>query len=178
MSMRFCCLAPIAKVLINDNFGIVEGLMTTVQQPKKLLMILLAKIGEMEEDLVCNNNTINLVIIAQLNSNTFVAHIIPSYTGAAQAVGLAFRVPVSDVGVVDLTVRLKKEATYEEIKIIMKRPSENEYKGILGYTEDEVVSSDFIDDAHSSVFDVKAGIQLNLTFIKIIAWYDNEFKDI
>ncbi|KAF0385867.1 Glyceraldehyde-3-phosphate dehydrogenase [Gigaspora margarita] len=88
---------------------------------------------------------------------------------------IAFRVPVSDVGVVDLTVRLKKETTYEEIKKIMKHSSENELKGILGYTEDEVVSSDFIGDTHSSVFDAKAGIQLSPTFIKIIAWSDNEF---
>ncbi|CAG8463362.1 9361_t:CDS:2 [Cetraspora pellucida] len=166
--------APIVKIL-NNNFGIIEGLMTTVHALTATQKTVDGPSSK-AEDLVCYNNTINLVIISQLNSNTFEAqNIIPSSTGAAQAVGLAFRVPVSDVGVVDLTVRLKKETTYEEIKSIMKHSSENELKGILGYTEDEVVSSDFIGDTHSSVFDAKAGIQLSPTFVKIIAWSDNEF---
>ncbi|CAG8530348.1 25846_t:CDS:2 [Gigaspora margarita] len=159
------CLAPIAKIL-NDNFGIVEGLMTTVHA------------------LTATQKTVDG---PSSKACVMPQNIIPSSTGAAQAVGkvipslynkltgLAFRVPVSDVGVVDLTVRLKKETTYEEIKKIMKHSSENELKGILGYTEDEVVSSDFIGDTHSSVFDAKAGIQLSPTFIKIIAWSDNEF---
>jgi len=114
-------------------------------------------------------------------------NIIPSSTGAAKAVGLvipelkgkltgmAFRVPTADVSVVDLTVRLAKPAKYDEIKAAVKRASENELKGILAYTEDEVVSSDFIGDAHSSIFDAKAGISLNDNFVKLVSWYDNEF---
>ncbi len=114
-------------------------------------------------------------------------NIIPSSTGAAKAVtlvipdlkgkltGMAFRVPVADVSVVDLTVRLEKPATYEQIKQTMKDASEGEMKGILGYTEDDVVSTDFIGDARTSVFDAKAGIALNDHFVKVVAWYDNEW---
>ncbi len=114
-------------------------------------------------------------------------NIIPSSTGAAKAVGkvipelngkltgMAFRVPTPDVSVVDLTVRLAKPAKYEEIKAAVKKASENELKGILSYTEDEVVSSDFIGDQHSSIFDAKAGISLNDNFVKLVSWYDNEF---
>ncbi|MBR2922186.1 MAG: type I glyceraldehyde-3-phosphate dehydrogenase, partial [Alphaproteobacteria bacterium] len=114
-------------------------------------------------------------------------NIIPSSTGAAKAVGkvipslngkltgMAFRVPTLDVSVVDLTVKLAKETTYEEICAAMKKASEGELKGVLGYTEDEVVSSDFIGDARTSVFDAKAGILLNPTFVKVISWYDNEW---
>jgi glyceraldehyde 3-phosphate dehydrogenase len=114
-------------------------------------------------------------------------NIIPSSTGAAKAVGkvipalngkltgMSFRVPTLDVSVVDLTVRLEKPAPYEEIKALVKHASENELKGILGYTEDDVVSSDFIGDARTSIFDAKAGIALNDTFMKLVTWYDNEW---
>jgi len=115
------------------------------------------------------------------------ANIIPSSTGAAKAVGkvipelngkltgMAFRVPTADVSVVDLTARLSKPASYDQIKAAIKKASENELKGILGYTEDDVVSTDFISDTHSSIFDAKAGIALSDTFVKLVAWYDNEF---
>ncbi|CAG8436305.1 3036_t:CDS:2 [Diversispora eburnea] len=150
------CLAPLAKV-IHDNFGIAEGLMTTIHS------------------LTATQKTVD----AQ--------NIIPSSTGAAKAVGkvipalntkltgMAFRVPTADVGVVDLTVRLEKGTTYDEIKKIIKHASENELKGILGYTEDQVVSSDFLGDTHSSIFDARAGIQLSPTFVKLITWSDNEY---
>ena len=115
------------------------------------------------------------------------ANIIPSSTGAAKAVGkvipslngkltgMAFRVPTIDVSVVDLTVRIEKSASYDEIKAEIKRASENELKGILGYTEDEVVSQDFVGDNHSSIFDAKAGIALSPNFVKLVSWYDNEW---
>ncbi|KAF0366927.1 glyceraldehyde-3-phosphate dehydrogenase [Gigaspora margarita] len=163
------CLAPIAKVL-NDNFGIIEGLMTTVHALTGTQKIV---------DSPCSKD--------RRRGRGASHNVVPSSTGAAKAVGkvipsldskltgLAFRVPVSDVGVVDLTVRLEKGTTYEEIKKAMKHASENELKGILGYTEDDVVSSDFIGDTYSSVFDAKAGIQLNPNFVKVIAWSDNEF---
>lgn len=163
------CLAPLAKV-INDNFGIVEGLMTTVHS------------------ITATQKTVDGPSRKDWRGGRAAAHnIIPSSTGAAKAVGsvipelkgkltgMAFRVPTLDVSVVDLTCRLAKPATYEEIKEAVKKASENELKGILGYTEDEVVSSDFIHDARTSIFDAKAGIALNDTFVKLVAWYDNEW---
>ena len=99
--------------------------------------------------------------------------VIPALNG--KLTGMALRVPTPDVSVVDLTVRLAKPTTYDEIKAVIKRASENELKGILGYTEDEVVSNDFVGDSHSSIFDANAGIQLNETFVKLVAWYDNEY---
>lgn len=163
------CLAPLAKV-INDKFGIVEGLMTTVHSYTATQKTV---DGPSNKD--------------WRGGRTAATNIIPSSTGAAKAVGkvipelngkltgMAFRVPTADVSVVDLTVRLAKPAKYEEIKTVMKRASEGELKGILAYTEDEVVSSDFIGDHHSSIFDAKAGISLNDHFVKLVAWYDNEF---
>lgn len=163
------CLAPLAKV-INDNFGIVEGLMTTVHS------------------ITATQKTVDGPSKKDWRGGRAAAHnIIPSSTGAAKAVGsvipelkgkltgMAFRVPTLDVSVVDLTCRLAKPATYEEIKAVVRKASENELKGILGYTEDEVVSSDFIHDARTSIFDAKAGIALNDTFVKLVAWYDNEW---
>ena len=163
------CLAPLAKV-INDNFGIVEGLMTTVHS------------------ITATQKTVDGPSKKDWRGGRAAAHnIIPSSTGAAKAVGsvipelkgkltgMAFRVPTLDVSVVDLTCRLAKPATYEEIKEAVKKASENELKGIIGYTEDEVVSSDFIHDARTSIFDAKAGIALNDTFVKLVAWYDNEW---
>ena len=162
------CLAPLAKV-INDKFGIVEGLMTTVHAT------------------TATQKTVDGPSMKDWRGGRAAAgNIIPSSTGAAKAVGkvipalngkltgMAFRVPTLDVSVVDLTCRLEKPATYEEIKAAIKHASENEMKGILGYTEDAVVSSDFIGDARTSIFDADAGIALNENFVKLVSWYDNE----
>lgn len=163
------CLAPIAKVL-NDNFGIVEGLMTTVHA------------------VTATQKTVDGPSAKDWRGGRGAyQNIIPSSTGAAKAVGLvipelkgkltgmSFRVPTPDVSVVDLTCRLEKGASYETIKAAMKKASENEMKGILGYTEDEVVSNDFLGDARTSIFDAKAGISLNDNFVKVVSWYDNEW---
>ncbi|MBS1526739.1 MAG: type I glyceraldehyde-3-phosphate dehydrogenase [Bacteroidetes bacterium] len=163
------CLAPIAKVL-NDNFGILEGLMSTIHAVTATQKTV---DGPSHKDWRGGRGAYQ--------------NIIPSSTGAAKAVGLvlpelkgkltgmSFRVPVPDVSVVDLTVRLSKPTTYEEIKKAMKDASEGELKGILGYTEDEVVSEDFKGDARTSIFDAKAGIALSETFVKVVSWYDNEW---
>jgi glyceraldehyde 3-phosphate dehydrogenase len=163
------CLAPLAKV-INDNFGIIEGLMTTVHA---------ATNTQKTVDAPSNKDW--------RGGRSILGNIIPSSTGAAKAVGkvipslngkltgMAFRVPTVDVSVVDLTVRLEKAATYDEIKAALKKASENELKGILAYTEDAVVSTDFIHDAHTSIFDAGAGIALNSNFVKLVSWYDNEW---
>lgn len=162
-------LAPIAKV-IHDNFGMAEGLMTTVHSTTATQKTV---DGPSKKD--------------WRGGRAASANIIPSSTGAAKAVGkvipelngkltgMSFRVPTINVSVVDLTCRLEKPATYEEIKQAMKEASEGELKGILGYTEDAVVSSDFIHDKRTSIFDADAGISLNDNFVKIIAWYDNEW---
>ncbi|APU97775.1 type I glyceraldehyde-3-phosphate dehydrogenase [Sphingobacterium sp. B29] len=163
------CLAPIAKVL-NDKFGIVEGLMTTVHA------------------VTATQKTVDGPSVKDWRGGRGAyQNIIPSSTGAAKAVGLvlpelkgkltgmSLRVPTADVSVVDLTVRLNRGASYEEIKTAMKEASEGELKGILGYTEDEVVSSDFLGDARTSIFDAKAGISLNDNFVKVVSWYDNEW---
>ncbi|MDY0188852.1 MAG: type I glyceraldehyde-3-phosphate dehydrogenase [Syntrophus sp. (in: bacteria)] len=163
------CLAPLAKV-VHDNWGILEGLMTTVHS------------------ITATQKTVDGPSMKDWRGGRAAGfNIIPSSTGAAKAVGLvipelkgkltgmAFRVPTIDVSVVDLTCRLAKPATYEEIKAAMKAASEGELKGIMGYTEDEVVSSDFIGEERTSVFDAKAGIALSDTFVKLVAWYDNEW---
>jgi glyceraldehyde 3-phosphate dehydrogenase len=163
------CLAPIAKVL-NDTFGILDGLMTTVHAT------------------TATQKTVDGPSVKDWRGGRAAAgNIIPSSTGAAKAVGkvipqlngkltgMSLRVPTLDVSVVDLTVNLAKPATYDEIKAAMKAASENELKGILGYTEDDVVSSDFIGDARTSIFDAKAGIALTDKFVKIVSWYDNEW---
>lgn len=163
------CLAPLAKV-INDKFGIVEGLMTTVHSTTATQKTV---DGPSKKD--------------WRGGRAASANIIPSSTGAAKAVGkvipelngkltgMSFRVPTINVSVVDLTVRLEKPATYEEIKAAVKHASENELKGILGYTEDAVVSTDFIHDPRTSIFDADAGISLNDNFVKLVSWYDNEW---
>jgi glyceraldehyde 3-phosphate dehydrogenase len=163
------CLAPLAKV-INDNFGIVEGLMTTVHATTSTQM---TADGPSRKDWRGGR-------AASIN-------IIPSSTGAAKAVGkvipelngkltgMSFRVPTVDVSVVDLTVKVAKETSYEEIMAVLKKASENELKGILGYTEDDVVSQDFVSDTRTSIIDAKAGIGLNSTFFKLVSWYDNEY---
>lgn len=162
------CLAPIAKVL-NDNFGIADGLMTTVHST------------------TATQKTVDGPSMKDWRGGRAASgNIIPSSTGAAKAVGkvipelngkltgMAMRVPTLDVSVVDLTVNLKKPATYAEICEAMKKASENELKGILGYTEDAVVSSDFLGCTLTSIFDAKAGIALTDTFVKVVSWYDNE----
>ena len=163
------CLAPLAKV-INDKFGIVEGLMTTVHST------------------TATQKTVDGPSAKDWRGGRAAAgNIIPSSTGAAKAcalvipelkgklTGMSFRVPTLDVSVVDLTVRLEKSTTYEEICKAIKDASEGELKGILGYTDEMVVSSDFLGDAHTSIFDEKAGIMLNENFVKLVSWYDNEW---
>lgn len=163
------CLAPLAKV-INDNFGIVEGLMTTVHAT------------------TATQKTVDGPSAKDWRGGRAAAgNIIPSSTGAAKAcalvipelkgklTGMSFRIPTLDVSVVDLTCRLKNSTTYEEICKAVKDASENEMKDILGYTEDAVVSTDFISDPRTSIFDAKAGIMLNENFVKLVSWYDNEW---
>lgn len=163
------CLAPVAKVL-NDKFGIIEGLMTTIHAT------------------TATQKTVDAVSQKDWRGGRGAGqNIIPSSTGAAKAVGkvipelngkltgMAFRVPTPNVSVVDLTVRLQKAATYDEVKAAMKEASETYMKGVLGYTEDAVVSNDFVGEARTSVFDADAGIPLNNNFMKIVAWYDNEW---
>ncbi|KAI5454380.1 hypothetical protein NCC49_004435 [Naganishia albida] len=163
------CLAPLVKVL-NDKYTVIEGLMTTVHATTATQKTV---DGPSHKD--------------WRGGRGASANIIPSSTGAAKAVGkvipelngkltgMAFRVPTSDVSVVDLVARIEKPATYDEIKATMKAASEGELKGILGYTEDELVSTDFVGSTESSVFDAKAGISLNKNFVKLISWYDNEY---
>ncbi|GHJ84669.1 hypothetical protein NliqN6_1071 [Naganishia liquefaciens] len=163
------CLAPLVKVL-NDKYTVIEGLMTTVHATTATQKTV---DGPSHKD--------------WRGGRGAAANIIPSSTGAAKAVGkvipelngkltgMAFRVPTSDVSVVDLVARIEKPASYDDIKATMKAASENELKGILGYTEDELVSTDFIGSTESSVFDAKAGISLNQNFVKLISWYDNEY---
>ncbi len=163
------CLAPLAKV-INDNFGLIEGLMTTVHAT------------------TATQKTVDGPSMKDWRGGRAAGgNIIPSSTGAAKAVGkvipalngkltgMSFRVPTLDVSVVDLTCRLEKGATYDEIKAAVKKASENELKGILGYTDEDLVSSDFTGDARTSIFDAKAGIALNANFVKLVSWYDNEW---
>ncbi len=163
------CLAPLTKV-INDKFGVIEGLMTTVHST------------------TATQKTVDGPSMKDWRGGRAAAgNIIPSSTGAAKAVGkvipelngkltgMSFRVPTLDVSVVDVVFRLAKEASYDEIKAAVKEASEGEMKGILGYTEEEVVSSDFLGDARTSIFDAKAGIALNKNFVKLVSWYDNEW---
>nr|BAP90376.1 glyceraldehyde-3 phosphate dehydrogenase [Fagopyrum esculentum] len=162
------CLAPLAKV-INDNFGIVEGLMTTVHS------------------ITATQKTVDGPSMKDWRGGRAASfNIIPSSTGAAKAVGkvlpslngkltgMSFRVPTVDVSVVDLTVRIEKPASYEDIKSAIKEASEGKLKGILGYTDEDLVSTDFVGDNRSSIFDAKAGIALNDNFVKLVSWYDNE----
>jgi len=164
------CLAPVAKV-INDHFGIEEGLMTTVHAYTATQKTVDGPSGKAWRD---GRGAHMNVIPASTGAAKAVGKVIPDLEG--KLTGMAFRVPVADVSVVDLTCKLKKPASYDEIKNVVKEASQSErLKGILGYTEDMVVSSDFIGDSTSSIFDAKAGIQLNPTFVKLVAWYDNEW---
>ncbi len=163
------CLAPLAKVL-NDNFGIKRGLMTTVHATTATQKTV---DGPSNKD--------------WRGGRGILENIIPSSTGAAKAVGkviptldkkltgMSFRIPTSDVSVVDLTVELNKETSYEDICKVIKKASENDMKGVLGYTEEKVVSTDFLGETCTSVFDAEAGIMLDSTFVKLVAWYDNEW---
>jgi len=163
------CLAPLAKV-IHDNFGIIEGLMTTVHATTATQKTV---DGPSNKDWRGGRAAAGNIIPSSTGAAKAVGKVIPELNG--KLTGMAFRVPTLDVSVVDLTCRLEKPATYDEIKAAVKKASENELKGILGYTEDEVVSSDFIHDARTSIFDAKAGISLNNNFVKLVSWYDNEW---
>lgn len=163
------CLAPIAKVL-NDNFGIAEGLMSTVHAVTATQKTV---DGPSMKDWRGGRGAYQNIIPSSTGAAKAVALVIPELKG--KLTGMSFRVPVADVSVVDLTVKLAKPATYEQIKQAMKAASEGDMKGVLGYTEEEVVSSDFIGDARTSIFDAKAGIALNDSFVKVVAWYDNEW---
>lgn len=163
------CLAPLAKV-INDNFGIVEGLMTTVHATTATQKTVDGPSGKLWRD---GRGAAQNIIPAATGAAKAVGKVIPELNG--KLTGMAFRVPVANVSVVDLTVRLAKPASYQAIKDKVKEAANGPLKGILDYTEDEVVSSDFIGDNHSSIFDAKAGIQLSDQFVKLISWYDNEY---
>ena len=161
------CLAPLAKV-INDEFGIVEGLMSTVHSVTATQKTVDGPSGK---DWRAGRGASQNIIPAATGAAKAVGKVIPELNG--KLTGMAFRVSTPDVSVVDLTVKLGKPATYEQIVAAIKKHADGPLKGILGYTEDEVVSSDFIGDNHSSIFDVKAGIALNDTFVKLVSWYDN-----
>jgi glyceraldehyde 3-phosphate dehydrogenase len=163
------CLAPIAKVL-NDKFGIEEGLMSTIHAVTATQKTV---DGPSHKDWRGGRGAYQNIIPSSTGAAKAVALVIPALKG--KLTGMSFRVPVPDVSVVDLTVRLKTPATYEDIKKAMKEASEGSMKGILGYTEDEVVSEDFKGDARTSIFDAKAGIALNDNFVKVVSWYDNEW---
>jgi len=163
------CLAPLAKV-INDNFGILEGLMTTVHAVTATQKTVDGPSGK---DWRGGRGASQNIIPSSTGAAKAVGKVIPELNG--KLTGMAFRVPTPDVSVVDLTVRLEKEATYAEICAKIKEASEGSMKGFLGYTEDMVVSTDFLGDSRSSIFDAKAGIQLSGTFVKLVSWYDNEF---
>ena len=163
------CLAPIAKVL-NDNFEIVEGLMTTVHATTATQFTV---DGPSKKDFRGGRSSLLNIIPASTGAAKAVTKVIPSLEG--KLTGMAFRVPTANVSVVDLTVRLKKNTSYSEIKNIMKISSEKNLKGVLGYCEEPVVSQDFIGDIRTSIFDASAGMELNSNFFKIISWYDNEY---
>jgi len=165
------CLAPLVKVLL-DKFGIVEGLMTTVHATTATQKTVDGPSAG-GKDWRAGRSAINNVIPAATGAAKAVGSVIPAVKG--KLTGMAFRVPTVDVSVVDLTVRLEKPASYKDICAAMKAESEGSMKGILGYTEDEVVSSDFIGDTRSSIFDAGSGISLNDHFVKLISWYDNEW---
>jgi len=163
------CLAPLAKV-IHEKFGIVEALMTTVHAVTATQKTVDGPSGK---DWRAGRGAGQNIIPATTGAAKAVGKVIPELNG--KLTGMAFRVPNPDVSVIDLTARLEKGATYDEIKAVIKEASEGPLKGIMGYTEDEVVSSDFIGDTRSSIFDANAGISLNPNFVKLISWYDNEY---
>jgi len=162
------CLAPLAKVL-NDNFGIEEALMTTVHATTATQMTV---DGPSRKDYRGGRSALNNIIPASTGAAKAVTKVIPELEG--KLTGMAFRVPTADVSVVDLTVKLEKDTSYEEIKGVFKDASNKELSGILGYTEEPVVSQDFVSDKRTSIFDAGAGMELNSKFYKLVSWYDNE----
>ncbi|WP_185866569.1 type I glyceraldehyde-3-phosphate dehydrogenase [Blattabacterium cuenoti] len=162
------CLAPIIKVL-NDNFGVLEGLMTTIHASTATQKIV---DSVSTRDWRAGRSSLINIIPASTGAANAVGKVIPSLDG--KLTGMAFRIPISDVSVLDLTVRLKNVVTYDDIKFCMKVASETSLKGILGYTEEAVVSSDFLGDPRTSIFDASSSIMLSPTFIKVVSWYDNE----
>jgi len=162
------CLAPLAKV-INDNYGIIEGLMTTVHATTATQKTVDGPSGK---DWRGGRGAAQNIIPSSTGAAKAVGKVIPELNG--KLTGMAFRVPTADVSVVDLTVRIEKEASYEDICKSIKEASAGSMKGILGYTDEDLVSTDFIGDQRSSIFDAKAGIQLSKTFVKLVSWYDNE----
>jgi glyceraldehyde 3-phosphate dehydrogenase len=163
------CLAPLAKV-INDKFGIAEGLMTTVHAATATQFTV---DGPSRKDFRLGRSSINNIVPASTGAAKAVGKVIPALNGVLT--GMAFRVPTVDVSVVDLTCRLEKGASWAEVKAAIKDASENELKGILGYTEEGVVSQDFVSEPRTSVFDANASMALNDNFVKLVSWYDNEF---
>ena len=163
------CLAPLAKV-INDNFGLVEGLMTTVHAATATQKTV---DGPSKKDWRGGRGILENIIPSSTGAAKAVGKVLPELNG--KLTGMSLRVPTSDVSFVDLTCELEKPASYEEICAAMKKASEGELKGVLGYTDEAVVATDFRGDARTSIFDVKAGIQLDPTFVKVCAWYDNEW---
>jgi len=163
------CLAPLAKI-VDDNFGIVEGLMTTVHSYTATQKTVDGPSGKKWRD---GRGASQNIIPASTGAAKAVGKVIPQLNG--KLTGMAFRVPTANVSVVDLTVRLEKDASYDDIKAAIKKASETTMKGFMGYTEDQVVSSDFNGSTYSSVFDAGAGIALNSKFVKLVSWYDNEF---
>ncbi|MES2862729.1 MAG: type I glyceraldehyde-3-phosphate dehydrogenase, partial [Bacteroidota bacterium] len=162
-------LAPLAKV-IHDNFGIVEGLMTTIHATTATQLTV---DGPSRKDFRGGRSALLNIIPSSTGAAVAVTKVIPELKG--KLTGMSMRVPVADVSVVDLTVKLAKETTYEEIMKVLKNASETSMKGILGFTEDDVVSQDFVSDSRTSIVDAKAGIGLNSTFFKLVSWYDNEY---
>ena len=163
------CLAPLAKV-INDNFGIVEGLMTTVHAATATQFTV---DGPSRKDYRLGRASLNNIVPASTGAAKAVGKVIPELNG--KLTGMAFRIPTVDVSVVDLTCRLEKAASFEDVKAAIKHASENELKGILGYTEEGVVSQDFVSETKTSTFDANASMALNDNFVKLISWYDNEY---
>ncbi|MCJ7759156.1 MAG: type I glyceraldehyde-3-phosphate dehydrogenase [Gillisia sp.] len=163
------CLAPLAKV-INDNFGIVEGLMTTIHATTATQLTV---DGPSSKDWRGGRSALTNIIPSSTGAAVAVGKVIPELNG--KLTGMSFRVPTADVSVVDLTVRTEKSATMDQIKAAFKKASEGDYKGVISYTDEMVVSQDYVSDAHTCNFDAQAGIALNDNFFKLVAWYDNEY---
>jgi len=163
------CLAPLVKV-IHDNFGVVEGLMTTVHATTATQLTV---DGPSKKDWRGGRSALNNIIPSSTGAAKAVGKVIPELNG--KLTGMSFRIPSADVSVVDLTVRTEKSATFEEVKAALKYASENELKGVLGYTDEAVVSQDFVSEPRTSIFDAGASIALNDNFFKLVSWYDNEF---
>ncbi len=163
------CLAPLAKV-VNDNFGIIEGLMTTIHATTATQLTV---DGPSKKDWRGGRSALINIIPSSTGAAVAVGKVIPELNG--KLTGMAFRVPTADVSVVDLTVRTEKSVTYDQLKAAFKKASEGEYKGVISYTEESVVSQDFVSNAYTCNFDAGAGIALNDNFFKLVAWYDNEY---